>query len=527
MNQKKLPSIKKKTGEIKLVQPSMKVQLSDKNNNNTNIANANNMNLFTNSNSKNKTNIATSQVISKSNKKDNINSKISTSTSTVIPKSNIDDKHLKDKKQSKLSETIKSTNNSHFNKLKDSKLNMINVANISVSDNINLNDFENIKMDDVSSVIKPSFNNNIRPHNNEFSEDSFMTIKLKDISALDFKNNPKIIKDNIVNIPDPNSSNKDNNDKDNKLSTLNKSPNYNFDETINFNINVNKSKSSNIKYIGNYPDSSNNFSLEESNVNKSLMSQTFSGFPNNSVLEELNKQNHNNYNYKDNKNINITKDNNNISNLISNSLNKSHNETSNSQVNHTQLITKINKNDISNNNSNNNYMNNTSMNNITSQFNNNTTRFSPENREILNPGDLIYEDKIKIIELLGKGAQAHVYLGEIIELNKNIAIKRYCIYDIKSNELNKIIEECETFKKLDHPHILKYYDLEYFYHELENLTEINLIMDYVEGSTLREYMDLTKDNCDINNIKIIGRCILEGLAYLHENGVLHRDLKVS
>eukprot|EP00340_Litonotus_pictus_P011313 CAMPEP_0170539670 /NCGR_PEP_ID=MMETSP0209-20121228/104100_1 /TAXON_ID=665100 ORGANISM="Litonotus pictus, Strain P1" /NCGR_SAMPLE_ID=MMETSP0209 /ASSEMBLY_ACC=CAM_ASM_000301 /LENGTH=332 /DNA_ID=CAMNT_0010841709 /DNA_START=527 /DNA_END=1522 /DNA_ORIENTATION=+ len=152
-------------------------------------------------------------------------------------------------------------------------------------------------------------------------------------------------------------------------------------------------------------------------------------------------------------------------------------------------------------------------------------RFNPETEEVLSPGDSVYDGKISILNMIGKGAQAHVYLGEIKEIEKYVAVKRYCLYDVKYDDLEKILNEYETFKGLDHPHILKYYDLELFEYKQDNLTVINLIMEYIEGINLRDYIDQTKGKCNIDNIRILGRYILEGLSYLHSNGIIHRDLK--
>jgi len=147
----------------------------------------------------------------------------------------------------------------------------------------------------------------------------------------------------------------------------------------------------------------------------------------------------------------------------------------------------------------------------------------------LKANDYIYDNSIKITKYLSEGAQAKVYLGHIEEINKYVAIKRYSIIENDEDLIEKINEECEFIKSLDHSNIIKYYDIDINY--CNNFTSIDLIMEYVEGYCLKDYVRsedfiyLEKDQKE-KMIKFIIRNILNGIEYLHNNKIIHRDLKV-
>jgi serine/threonine-protein kinase ULK/ATG1 len=139
--------------------------------------------------------------------------------------------------------------------------------------------------------------------------------------------------------------------------------------------------------------------------------------------------------------------------------------------------------------------------------------------EILNDKYKIYLDKI-----LGKGKYSNVYLGEIIENNKNIAIKKIKVnnldfkqYKILQDEIlimNKII----LYQKNDNKckNIIDCYDI------IENFDYIYIILEYCENG------DLSKiDNLPLNEdkVKYYFKQLLNALLYLHNNNIIHRDIK--
>lgn len=149
----------------------------------------------------------------------------------------------------------------------------------------------------------------------------------------------------------------------------------------------------------------------------------------------------------------------------------------------------------------------------------------------LDDGEYIYDDCIKILDFIAEGAQAKIYLGLIEEIDKYVAVKRM---NIKYDKvlLEKIESECEMVKKLEHPNILKYFDIEVTAEEYEEdedvppaICNIDIIMEFIDGFNLKELVK-KEGTIPMEKIKFITQKILEGLLYLHENKIIHRDLKV-
>ena len=145
----------------------------------------------------------------------------------------------------------------------------------------------------------------------------------------------------------------------------------------------------------------------------------------------------------------------------------------------------------------------------------------------LKPGTLINNNKIEILNRLGQGGQASVYLGKINELDKYVAVKHYQKDISQKEEIERIKNEIMRLKKLNHRNIVYYYDLDI--ETVGNICNIYIIMEYLE-TNLEDFLDWyrmenTIKYLPLDLVSYITRNILQGLVYLHQNKIINRDLK--
>lgn len=120
--------------------------------------------------------------------------------------------------------------------------------------------------------------------------------------------------------------------------------------------------------------------------------------------------------------------------------------------------------------------------------------------------------------VLGKGGFGTVYSGLDIENGDFVAVKQINLQKIPKDQLNSIMQEIDLLKNLNHLNIVKY--IKY----VKTKEYLCIVLEYVENGSLA------------NIVKKFGKfpeslvCVyitqvLEGLVYLHEQGVVHRDIK--
>ena len=129
----------------------------------------------------------------------------------------------------------------------------------------------------------------------------------------------------------------------------------------------------------------------------------------------------------------------------------------------------------------------------------------------------LVETYYKIRKILGKGAFGIVYKAFELCSGRIVAIKQI---PINSSNRKYVIKEIELLKNLEHPNIVKYYNY------LKEENHIYIIMEYLEGCTLKQYIKENSENITEDIARGIIKQLLNALSYLHYMcDICHRDIK--
>jgi serine/threonine protein kinase len=102
-------------------------------------------------------------------------------------------------------------------------------------------------------------------------------------------------------------------------------------------------------------------------------------------------------------------------------------------------------------------------------------------------------------------------------LNKELVIKLGRQWGEQNPEEQKaLVEEGKVLAQLDHPHLVRVYDLDF------HKNRPFLVMDQVRGPTLREYME--KERLDLVRAAALVAKLALALAEVHRRGILHQDI---
>lgn len=123
-------------------------------------------------------------------------------------------------------------------------------------------------------------------------------------------------------------------------------------------------------------------------------------------------------------------------------------------------------------------------------------------------------DNYKLIKKLSKGSYGNIYLIND-KFNHKYVLKKIDIIDKDSEiKMNKSEILIGFFNKC--PFLINYYDI------FTTTSNLYLIMKYCPQGTLKDYL---KNNLSIEKKNNLVSNIISGIQYLHNNKVIHRDLK--
>lgn len=131
-------------------------------------------------------------------------------------------------------------------------------------------------------------------------------------------------------------------------------------------------------------------------------------------------------------------------------------------------------------------------------------------------------------QLIGKGSYGRVYLGINFTTGDFLAVKQVEVNqkaagqdkDKMKEMVAALDQEIDTMQHLEHPNIVQYLGCE------RKELSISIFLEYISGGSIGScYRKHGK--FEENLVSSLTKQTLEGLAYLHHEGVLHRDLKAD
>lgn len=119
---------------------------------------------------------------------------------------------------------------------------------------------------------------------------------------------------------------------------------------------------------------------------------------------------------------------------------------------------------------------------------------------------------------LGKGQTGIVRLGIHCTSKEKVAVKIIDRTKLSPQILSKVEREIAIMKLIEHPHVLRLFDV------YENKTHLFLILEYVGGGELFDYL-VKKGRLSVKEARRFFSQIISAIDFCHKHCVCHRDLK--
>jgi serine/threonine-protein kinase len=133
--------------------------------------------------------------------------------------------------------------------------------------------------------------------------------------------------------------------------------------------------------------------------------------------------------------------------------------------------------------------------------------------------DRVLTTHYELDDEIGRGGMGVVYRAKDRRLKRTVAIKVLPPeLAFRSDIRSRFLREAETAAQLGHPHIVPIYSVD----EAEGL--VFFVMAYVRGANLAKRLH-EKGVLDTDEVRRIMCEVASALAYAHERGVVHRDIK--
>eukprot|EP00180_Rhodochaete_pulchella_P002134 Plantae.Rhodophyta-Rhodochaete_pulchella.ctg3223.p1 GENE.Plantae.Rhodophyta-Rhodochaete_pulchella.ctg3223~~Plantae.Rhodophyta-Rhodochaete_pulchella.ctg3223.p1 ORF type:complete len:372 (-),score=53.17 Plantae.Rhodophyta-Rhodochaete_pulchella.ctg3223:60-1076(-) len=145
------------------------------------------------------------------------------------------------------------------------------------------------------------------------------------------------------------------------------------------------------------------------------------------------------------------------------------------------------------------------------------------------PRFIHFEDMYVLHSLIGRGRTGEVWLGyrrnaQNVDLAVKVLLKDSGKGDVNSKEAlmkrSRVREEVEITKLLNNPNIIRTHD---FFDNDER--RVYIVMDLMVGGTLMDALVRSRRTFSEATARFIMTRVLRGVAYIHDEGIIHRDIR--
>ncbi|KAK7130997.1 hypothetical protein R3I94_016209 [Phoxinus phoxinus] len=126
----------------------------------------------------------------------------------------------------------------------------------------------------------------------------------------------------------------------------------------------------------------------------------------------------------------------------------------------------------------------------------------------------------RLLKTIGKGNFAKVKLAKHVLTGKEVAVKIIDKTQLNSSSLQKLFREVRIMKVLNHPNIVKLFEV------IETEKTLYLVMEYASGGEVFDYL-VAHGRMKEKEARAKFRQIVSAVQYCHQKCIVHRDLKAE
>lgn len=124
-------------------------------------------------------------------------------------------------------------------------------------------------------------------------------------------------------------------------------------------------------------------------------------------------------------------------------------------------------------------------------------------------------------KIIGRGAFGKVNIGVHVASGRVVAVKSFKLNNSEINSIKRKLHlETQLMRSINHRNVVRIYET----FETEKL--LMIVLEYVAGGDLLTYLK-KKNKVTENTCKFIFKQLIQGLHYMHSQGIIHRDVKLD